>query len=228
LVVDSGASICAKRVKFASQNGGVNNTGGLIICGTNSSMIFGAYATIQSHTGLRPGCSTLKCCSFVNLGNKNASLDSLTFLQVKGSSELYVENLSINESGGNGWRIFGGVHNIDNLTILRTLGSNLVLDENATLGILNSVSLVNHVNGQNPNLPGQVVGPGLVDVVGAPGTTNILNIQDNAFVCMLGRITSITIGVTTFSGLFAGTVAGQPGGWSGSAPALTFIQGQNP
>lgn len=221
LVVDSGASICAEDVEFSSQKGGVNNTGGLIICGTLADGQFETYSTVKSYVNCTPGSSYLKCCSWNNLGNNAADINALTYFNLKGT-EMTSSNFSIKFAGDDGWEIFGGDHSIENLTIWNSIDDCLDLDSNATLNVTSSLTLINRVNGQ-PDV-GQV-GPGLVEVIGVTPSTNTLNVAENANVYMQGRITDKTTGLTTFGGLFSAAVAGQGGEWSGLAPVGTFISG---
>ena len=227
LVIDSGASIQASYVKFTSANGGVNNTGGLIICGTNANMMYGAYATIRSYSNVTPGNSKLSCCSFSNLGNKSTGLNSLTFLQVKDYAEVMVSNLSVNQSGNIGWLIYGGNHNIDNLTILRSLNANISLLNGSSLTVSKNISLINNVNGQQP-LATDVVGPPLVGVIGFDVlAVNTLTVLPGAEVYMLGLLV-YDDGQIDFSGIFAGYTPGSAGIWDGASSEVSSIKGQSP
>jgi hypothetical protein len=225
LVIDSGAAIHAEYVSFRSRNGGFNNTGGLIVCGTNANMMFEAYATIQSHDNVPSKQSILKCCSYSKLGVQNYGFNSLTLLQIKDGSELIMEDLSIVDGGFNGLVMFGGNLVTGNLTIKDFLHNCLSLEANATLVVSNSITLVNRAL----PLPGSGISPGLVNPIGAQGTINTLKIEPAAQVYFFGRITNVLIGgVYGFFGLFAGAVAGEIGLWEGPALPLTSITGFTP
>lgn len=224
LVVDSGAAILADHVQFTSRYGGINNTGGLIICGTNANAMFEAYATIQSHDNVPSKHSSLQCVNFSKLGNNQYDFNSLTLLQVKDISELTMEDIGISEAGDDGMEVFGGSNVVTNLIIKDCLDDCLDLDSDATLSVAGSLTLINRAI----PLIGGGLGPGLVEVIGALGTTNTLVVAEDTYVYMFGHITDKVIGTTVFSGLFAGATAGEVGQWSGTAPPLTFIQGVNP
>jgi len=220
LVVDPGASIQGRRVEFRSQNGGVNNTGGVIICGTLQDAIYENYDTVYSKVNVSPGCSKLQCCSFNNLGQEGGDINALTLFYLD-SGELAMSDISIDQAGDDALEIFGGNHTIDKLSINRPLDDGIDLDDNATFKVTQSLTIIgNAVTDSETN---QVKGPGLVEVQGVG--VNTLNIMEGARVHMIGRITDKTTGTTTFSGLFAGAVTGQSGSWSGNAPIQTFIMG---
>jgi len=218
LVVDPGAAIQARRVEFNSQNGGINNTGGVIICGTLKDAIFEDYDTVYSKVNVSPACSKLQCCSFNGLGQEKADINALTLFYLD-SGEFFMSNLSIDNAGDDALEVFGGNHTIDNLSINRPLDDGLDLDDNATFKVSESITIIG--NTVTDSETGDVKGPGLVEVQGVG--VNTFYVMEGARVYMIGRITDKTTGTTTFSGLFAGAVAGQSGSWVGDASIQTFI-----
>jgi hypothetical protein len=77
LVIDSGASIVARDVDFKNQQDVANNTGGLIIVGTNAASIAattavyqpGTYNTVVADASVTRKRSSLRDVRFTNLGN---------------------------------------------------------------------------------------------------------------------------------------------------------------
>lgn len=221
LVVDSGAAIQARRVEFRAQNNSLNNTGGVIVCGTLKTAFFENYTTVFSTNEVKAACSKLVCCSFNYLGNSVKNINGLTLFNVSDDSELGMSNLSVNFAGDDALQIVGGTHSIDYLNIKEPIDDGIDLDEDAILNVSGGLTIIGNANKDSETNLNE--GAGLVEVIGTG--TNTLNVLAGANVYMLGRITDETTGTTTFGGLFGGAVPGQIGKWSGVAPVGTFIMG---
>lgn len=219
LVVDSGASIVANDVVFESLNGATNSTGGLILLGTISDAFsnqFENYTTIVSDPTADSATSVLTNNTFLNLGETFSDLNALTLFKVQGS-EVQLSNLNITNAGDDGLEIFGGSHTIDNLVVEQSVDDGIDLDFNAILDVTESLFIRKF----------DTVGPasGLVEVIGEAGTTNRLNLAENALYQLAGVITDQTAGATVFAGSFAGLNPQDIVAINGAAIAGTFIEG---
>lgn len=227
LVVDSGASICAENVSFNAQFRGVQTTGGVVISGTLATGQFETFPTIVSTDSVPPGNSRLINCTFNHLGNITEDINALTLFNVTGTPELELSNISINDAGDDALEIFGGNHVINNLFINNATDDGLDLDSNATLTITERITIVKRAAFGNPVSENN--GNGLVEVIGGPGTVNTVNFAAGSVIFFIGRLTDTTIGMTQFSGSFAGAVAGEISEYDIlSALPNTYISGSNP
>jgi hypothetical protein len=223
LVIDSGASIRAHGAVFESAAEAPNTTGGVIILGTADDKdlkgkfpkVFENYPTVVARE-VPAGFSKLSNCNFNNLGNNFADINALTLFRVKDSSEVFLSCINIFWAGDDGLEIFGGTHSIDQLSIIQAIDDGLDLDWNAELLITESLLI------QKGN------STGLIEVIGALGTTNAVALQNGALFSLDGRITDKTDGTTTFGGSWgpAGEnfVAGQQVAASGTAEMLGGVQ----
>ena len=187
LIVDTGAAIKAKYVEFASYCDAPQQSGGLIILGSIADEFsdqLGDYKTIVSEPNFCGCKSVLHNVCFKYLGNNCANLNALTLFKVD-AKEISLSNISINFSGDDGLAIFGGSHEIDSLSILFPSGDGLSLDYNAELQVTQQLSIERN-NFKNNGDP-IVVGPGLVDLLGAPGTTNVLRLNRGACLNLAGK-----------------------------------------
>ena len=224
LIVNSDGGINANDALFRSANFGLQSSGGLILLGTGGDFTFEDYATVKSDPTATPVLSKLNCVSFVNLGNFVADINSVTIAVMTGPDELVMGDMSFDNPGDDGLEIFGPGDGgssslyINNLTVNDAYDDAVDLDDNQTLNVCSSVNLRSRTAplavANCP--PTEVVGPGLVEVVGSSGTTNTFTVKKNASYYFLGVITDKTPvnepgSVTTFTGDFLalGWSAGQ-------------------
>lgn len=145
LVIDSGASIVARDVDFKNQQDVANNTGGLIIVGTNAASIAattavyqpGTYNTVVADASVTRKRSSLRDVRFTNLGNTVAQLSALTLFQTRDNDdEVRVRGLVyVNGSGDDGVAIFGGSRTWERLSVNNALSAGVALDYSAVLAI---------------------------------------------------------------------------------------------
>lgn len=179
LVIDSGASIVACDVDFKNVEDVSNNTGGLIIVGTNQASIAqfgevyqpGTYDSVVADADAKSAKSTLRNVRFTNLGNDQAQLNALTLFQVRdGDAEVKVRGqLYVNNSGGNALELVGGTRSIANLSVNGALGAGVSLDYSAVLTVTEKLVIVSAVQAA------------AVSVCGAVGSTNTLIVAIGAY-----------------------------------------------
>ena len=135
LVIDSGSNIKAYDVTFKALDNGIQMNGGLIICGSN---IDGTYKDIASVTSVK-SClckrSFLKKIRFSNLGVFD-NINSLTLFNMH-PEEIYLENITIIDSGNNSIEIIGSDIKINTLMISNGLLTSIELHKNSKLEVSN-------------------------------------------------------------------------------------------
>lgn len=229
LVIDSGASIVANDVDFKNVEDVANNTGGLIIVGTNQASIAqfgevyqpGTYDSVVAEADKKPQRSTLRNVRFTNLGNDQAQLSALTLFQVRdGEAEVKVRGqLYVNNSGGNALELVGGTRSIANLSVNGALGAGVSLDYSAVLTVTEKLVITSAVQSA------------AVSLCGAVGSINRLTVAIGAYFTARADGIVREPGACNYlrNGVFAGpTLITDPLYWSGPITNLTDISASHP